>query len=280
LCREASTPEGLRVCADTGEVLGVEMEPYERVFDGGLPRYAPLNPSVHSLLEPVTLSWRGDGRPRGMGAGGAVAAEASRVRRGLRGRLAGSETAIRAFGLLRHLAGVLGVPGAAVGDASAVLRRILAGGRRDLLSSLECAVAGALVAAMEARGFHYSPSEVSEAAGAGWKCVADAARRIELGLLAPRRAGALTLRERIAGHVDRLASRLGLGRGVAELAMKIYDEHVRARGAPPPGLPENTARILVHVAAKILDPGRAGRRRGANRAYKAVAGGLTIIVRA
>jgi transcription initiation factor TFIIIB Brf1 subunit/transcription initiation factor TFIIB len=280
LCREVSTPEGLRVCADTGEVLGAEMEPAERVFDGELPRYAPSNPSVHSLLEPVALEWRRDGRPRGFGAGGAVAAEASRARRGLRGRLAGSEAAIRAFKLLRHLAGVLGVPGAAADDASAILRRILSGGRRELLSSPECAVAGALVAAMEARGFHYSPSEVAEAAGAGWKCVADAARRIELRLWAPRRDRALTLRERVAGHVSRLASRLGLGRGVAELAMKIYDEHVRARGTPPPGLPENTARILVHVAAKILDPGRAGRRRGANRAYKAVVEGLTIVVRA
>ena len=129
MCREVSTPEGLRVCADTGEVVGVEMEPAERVFDGVLPRYAPLSPSSHNLLEPVALEWRRDGRPRGLGPGGAVALEARKARRGLRGRFAGSEAvAVRAFKLLRRLAGAVGAPRAVVEEASAVLRRLLAGG--------------------------------------------------------------------------------------------------------------------------------------------------------
>jgi transcription initiation factor TFIIIB Brf1 subunit/transcription initiation factor TFIIB len=280
LCREASTPEGLRVCVDTGEVVGVDMDPVERVFDGELPRYAPLNLSSHNLLEPVGLSRRRDGRPRGLGAGGAVALEASRVRRGLRGRLAGSETAIRAFGLLRHLAGVLGVPGVAVDDASAVLRRILSGGRRELLSNLECTVAGALVAAMEARGFHYSPSEVSEAAGVEWKCVADAARRVELQRLAPRRVAVLPMRERVAGHVARIASGPGLGREVAELAMRLYDEYVGVHGPRLPGLPESVAASLVHIAAKILGRGSTTAGKAVAKACRRLAEGLVVVVRA
>lgn len=265
------------MCADTGEVVGVEMEAAERVYDGALPRYAPLSPTSHGLLEPVALEWRRDGRPRGFGAGGAVAVEARRARRGLRGRLGGSAAAVRAFDLLRHLAGAIGAPRAAVDEASAALRRALAGGARALLARPECAAAGALVASMEARGFHYSPSEVAEAAGAEWKCVADAARHLELRLLAPRRSAVLPLRERVAGHVDRMASGLGLGREAAELAMMIYDEYVRARGAPPPGLPENTAANLVYAAARILGRGPLPGRRAA-KTYKRLAEGLAVVV--
>jgi transcription initiation factor TFIIIB Brf1 subunit/transcription initiation factor TFIIB len=257
------------------------MDPVGVFYDGELPRYAPLNPSMHNLLEPVALSWRRSGRPRGLGVGGAVAVEASRARRGLRGRLTGSATAIRAFALLRHLAGILGAPGVAVNDASTTLRRVLSGGSRRLLADLECTVAGALVVAMEARGFHYSPGEVSEAAGVEWRCVADAARHMELKLLAPRRSHVLTLRERVAGHINGIALRLGLGREVAELAMKIYDEYVGARRTPPPGLPENTAANLISVAAKILGSGGATRgRRGAAATYRRLVDGLVIVVRA
>ncbi len=283
MCREVSTPEGLRVCADTGEVVGVEMEPAERVFDDVLPRYAPLSPGSHNLLEPVALEWRRDGKPRGLGPGGAVALETRRARRGLRGRFAGREAAaVRAFKLLRQLAGAVGAPRVVVEEASATLRRLLAGGGGGLLAraGLECVVAGALVAAMEARGFHYSLSEVSEAAGVGWKCVADAARRLELRRLAPRRAAVLPMRERVAGHAARIASRLGLGREVAELAMRIYDEYVRAHGPRLPSLPENTAAGLVRLAAKILGLEGTVAERVAAKAYRRLAEGLVIVVRA
>jgi transcription initiation factor TFIIIB Brf1 subunit/transcription initiation factor TFIIB len=283
LCREVSTPEGLRVCADTGEVVGVEMEPAERVFDDVLPRYAPLSPSSHNLLEPVALEWRRDGRPRGLGPGGAVALEARKARRGLRGRFAGREAVVvRAFKLLRQLAGAMGAPRAAVEEASAALRRMLAGGGGGLLAraGLECAMAGALVAAMEARGFHYSPSEVAGAAGVEWKCVADAARLLELRRLAPRRAAVLPMRERVAGHVARIASGLGLGREVAELAMRIYDGYVGARGPRLPSLPENTAAGLVHLAAKILGRECAAAEKAVAKACRRLAEGLVIVVRA
>ncbi len=283
MCREVSTPEGLRVCADTGEVVGAEMEPAERVFDDVLPRYAPLSPGSHSFLEPVALEWRRDGRPRGFGPGGAVALEARRARRGLRGRLADYEaTAVRAFKLLGQLAGAVGAPRAAVEEASAVLRRVLSGGGRGLLAraGLECAVAGALVAAMEARGFHYSPSEVAGAAGVEWKCVADAARRMELRQLAPRRTAVLPMRERVAGHVARIASGLGLGREVAELAMRMYDEYVGAHKTKPPGLPESTAAGLVHLAAKILGREAGVAERASAKACRRLAEGLVIVVRA
>jgi transcription initiation factor TFIIIB Brf1 subunit/transcription initiation factor TFIIB len=283
LCREVSTPEGLRVCADTGEVVGVEMEPAERVFDDVLPRYAPLSLSSHSLLEPVVLEWRRDGRPRGLGPGGAVALEARKARRGLRGRFAGREAvAVRAFKLLRQLAGAVGAPRAAVEEASAVLRRLLARGGGGLLAraGLECAVAGALVAAMEARGFHYSPSEVAGAAGVEWKCVADIARCLELRRLAPRRVAVLPMRERVAGHVARIASGLGLGREVAELAMRIYDEHARVHGPRLPSLPENTAAGLVHLATRILGRECAAAEKAVAKAFRRLAEGLVIVVRA
>lgn len=283
MCREVSTPEGLRVCADTGEVVGVEMEPAERVFDGVLPRYAPLSPSSHNLLEPVALEWRRDGRPRGLGPGGAVALEARKARRGLRGRFAGSEAvAVRAFKLLRRLAGAVGAPRAVVEEASAVLRRLLAGGGGGLLAraGLECAVAGALVAAMEARGLYYSPSEVAEAAGVEWKCVADAARRLELRRLTPRRVAVLPMRERVAGHVARIASGLGLGREVAELAMRIYDEYAGVHGPRLPSLPESTAAGLVHLAAKILGRGSTTAGKAAAKACRRLAEGLVVVVRA
>jgi transcription initiation factor TFIIIB Brf1 subunit/transcription initiation factor TFIIB len=273
----------LRVCADTGEVVGVEMEPAERVSDDAMPRYAPLNSSTHSLLEPVALEWRRDGRPRGFGPGGAVSLEARKARRGLRGRFAGREAvAVRAFRLLRRLAGAVGAPRAAVEEASAALRRLLAGGGGGLLvrAGLECATAGALVAAMEARGFHYSPSEVAGAAGVEWKCVADAARHMELRRLAPRRTAVLPMRERVAGHVARIASGRGLGREVAELAMRIYDEYVGAHGPRLPGLPENTAAGLVHIAAKILGRGNAAAEKAAAKACRRLAVGLVIVVRA
>jgi transcription initiation factor TFIIIB Brf1 subunit/transcription initiation factor TFIIB len=283
LCREVSTPEGLRVCADTGEVVGVEMDPVERVFDGVLPRYAPLSPGSHNLLEPVALEWRGDGRPRGLGPDGAVALEARKVRRGLRGRIAKSEAvAVRAFKLLRHLAGAVGAPRVAVEEASAVLRRLFSGGGGGLLAraGLECAVAGALVAAMEARGFHYSPSEVAGAAGVEWKCVADVARSLELRRLAPRRTAVLPMRERVAGHVARIASGPGLGREVAELAMRIYDEYARVHGPRLPSLPESTAAGLVHLAARILGRGSAAAEKAAAKACRRLAEGLVIVVRA
>jgi transcription initiation factor TFIIIB Brf1 subunit/transcription initiation factor TFIIB len=282
LCREVLTPEGLRVCADTGEVVGVEMEPAERVFDDVLPRYAPLNPSAHNLLEPVALEWRRDGKPRGFGPGGAVALEARKARRGLRGRLAYYEAvAVRAFKLLRQLAGAVGAPRVAVEEASAVLRRVLSGGvRLGLLARLECVVAGALVAAMEARGFHYSPSEVAGAAGVEWKCVADVARSLELRRLAPRRVAVLPMRERVAGHVARIASGLGLGREVAELAMRIYDEYARVHGPRLPSLPENTAAGLVHLAARILGREAGDPERAAAKACRRLAEGLVIVVRA
>jgi transcription initiation factor TFIIIB Brf1 subunit/transcription initiation factor TFIIB len=283
LCREVSTPEGLRVCADTGEVVGVEMEPAERVFDDVLPRYAPLSPSSHNLLEPVALEWRRDGRPRGFGPGGVVALEARKARRGLRGRFAGYEAvAVRAFRLLRQLAGAVGAPRVAVEEASAVLRRLLSGGGGGLLvrAGLECAVAGALVAAMEARGFHYSPSEVAGAAGVEWKCMADAARHLELRRLAPRRTAVLPMRERVAGHVARIASGLGLGREVAELAMRIYDEYVRVHGPRLPSLPENAAAGLVHLVARILGCEDTVAEKAVAKACRRLAEGLVIVVRA
>jgi transcription initiation factor TFIIIB Brf1 subunit/transcription initiation factor TFIIB len=207
------TPEGLIVCRDTGEVIGVEMEPSSGVF--------VERPSWHV---PPSLKPKPE-RPRGL------RKPLDRVRPHF---LRSDKTLVELLTKLHELASRFQIPQTTIDDAAIVLRKVMSMGA-SRPSSYDCLVYVALFVALNARGARV-PEELWREA---WKTkckVLSWATRLQSLL---HRSNAPSLRDRVATMVEEKCRQLGVDGDLASLAKKLaleaWDAKVR-NGASRIGL--------------------------------------------
>jgi len=137
MCEVTTTPEGLRVCLDTGEVLGVEFDHHSYTET---PQFEPFTPAVHGLYVNVK---RPMGPARGFSSPGA------------RDRVKTSKFNAREYPLVKVLkfvsevAGLLELPSIVVYDSAVTLRRLYSS--KNAVS--ECSVAAVILHSLASRGF-------------------------------------------------------------------------------------------------------------------------------
>jgi hypothetical protein len=202
------TPEGLIVCRDTGEVLGVEMEhsvPYGEAYAD--------RPSWHS---PPSLKLK-LGAPRGM------RKPVDWVKPGF---LKSEKKLVEILQRLHELASRFQVPQVVVDDAAVVIRKVLST-HMSRPPSYDCLVYVSLLVALNARGARV-PEELWREA---WKTecrVLSWATRFQHLLY---RSSAPSLRDRIAAMVEERCRQLGVNGDLAyiakKLALEAWDAKVR-----------------------------------------------------
>jgi transcription initiation factor TFIIIB Brf1 subunit/transcription initiation factor TFIIB len=202
------TPEGLIVCRDTGEVIGVEMEPSRP--DGVFVE----RPSWHALpsLKPKPK------RPRGL---------RKPVDQVKPHSLPSDKTLVELLTKLHELASRFQIPQTTIDDAAIVLRKVMSMGASRPLS-YDCLVYVALFVALNARGARV-PEELWREA---WKTkckVLSWATRLQHLLY---RSNAPSLRDRVAAMVEEKCRKLGVNGDLASLAKKLaleaWDAKVRS----------------------------------------------------
>jgi transcription initiation factor TFIIIB Brf1 subunit/transcription initiation factor TFIIB len=201
------TPEGLIVCRDTGEVIGVEMEPSRP--DGVFVE----RPSWHA---PPSLKPK-PGRPRGL------RKPVDRVRPHF---LRSDETLVELLTKLHELASRFQISKATVDDAAIVLRKVVSMGASRPLS-YDCLVYVALLVALNARGLRVPEEFWREAWKAKCKVLSWATRLQPL----LSRSDAPSLRDRVVALVEEKCRKLGVDGDLASLAKKLaleaWDAKVR-----------------------------------------------------
>jgi len=137
MCEVTTTPEGLRVCLDTGEVLGVEFDHHSYHEN---PHHEPFTPAIHGLFVDVR---RPMGPARGFSSPGA------------RDRVKTSKFNAREYALVKILkfvsevAGLLELPPIVVYDSAVTLRRLYSS--KNVVS--ECTIAAVILHSLASRGF-------------------------------------------------------------------------------------------------------------------------------
>jgi len=137
MCDVDRTPEGLLVCRDTGEVLGVEFDHHSY---HETPQFEPFTPAVHGLYVNVR---RPMGPARGFSSPGA------------RDRVKTSKFNAREYPLVKVLkfvsevAGLLELPSIVVYDSAITLRKLYSS--KNAVS--ECTVAAVILHSLASRGF-------------------------------------------------------------------------------------------------------------------------------
>jgi transcription initiation factor TFIIIB Brf1 subunit/transcription initiation factor TFIIB len=203
------TPEGLIVCRDTGEVIGVEMEhsvPYGEAYAD--------RPSWHVLpsLKPNLAAPRGMKKPIDW-----VKLYFLKSERKL----------VELLQRLHELAPKFQVPQIVVDDAAVVLRKVLST-QAIRPPSYDCLVYVALLVALNARGVRVPEELWREAWKANCKVLSWATRLQHL----LHRSDAPSLRDRIAVLAEERCRKLGVNGDLASLAKKLaleaWDAKVRS----------------------------------------------------
>jgi transcription initiation factor TFIIIB Brf1 subunit/transcription initiation factor TFIIB len=192
------TPEGLIVCRDTGEVIGVVMEhsvPYGEAYAD--------RPSWHVLpsMKPNIVAPRGMRKP------------VSWVKPGF---LKSERKLVDLLQRLHELASRFQVPRIVVDDAAVVLRKVLSM-QASRPSSYDCLVYVSLLVALNARGARVPDELWREAWKARCKVLSWATR---LQHLLPR-SSVPSLRDRIAVMVEERCRELGVNGDLASLAKRL-----------------------------------------------------------
>jgi hypothetical protein len=202
------TPEGLIVCRDTGEVIGVEMEhsvPFGEVF--------AVRPSWHVLpsLKPNLAAPRGMKKPIDW------------VKPSF---LKNEKKLVELLQRLHELASKFQVPQTVVDDAAVVLRKVWST-HASRPSSYDCLVYVSLLVALNTRGLRVPEEFWREA----WKTkckVLSWATRLQSLL---HRSNAPSLRDRVVAMVEEKCRQLGVDGDLASLAKRLaleaWDAKVR-----------------------------------------------------
>ena len=236
------TPEGLIVCRDTGEVLGVEMEHEPRSVWGESSHAMTLDRATHYFVQLK--------RPKG-GILGKQAPDAGRVRQRLEAR---DVKIVHVLSVLHEMAERLGAPRSVVEDVATALRKLLdSNSAKGLgLDDVECEVATALTVALSNRGM-FVPDWLREYCERGETL----SRAMKYSQLIPR-VTVMPARRTVEATAESLSAEIGL-KGVT-LAKKLATEawDLKLKLGFNKGAPSAYARVAVYIVAKLTGAARDG----------------------
>lgn len=231
MCEVTTTPEGLRVCLDTGEVLGVEFDHHSYAET---PQFEPFTPAVHGLYVDVR-------RPMGPAIGFSSP--------GARDRVKTSKFNAREYPLVKVLkfvsevAGLLELPRIVVHDSAVTLRRLYSSKN----AVTECTVAAVILHSLASRGFSVPPQLYDLFSCSRGEITTEAYRLQRMLGLTFKRASLL---EALEGKVEELCAAVNCGD--AELARRfvrrLYEvDRLLVQSFTMPTL----ARAAVYLAARL-----------------------------